>query len=107
MVSLTPFPSWDMQREGVSGDLQNVQSMTIDSKRRMWVIEVGRRNFFNINPKTVVNDPAGLWIIDMTTEDIITKYSFPSSVVSYDNSFLNDVVVDDTRDIAYLTDAWV
>ena len=96
-----------MQREGVSGDLQNVQSMTIDSKRRMWVIEVGRRNFFNINPKTVVNGPAGLWIIDLTTENIITKYSFPSSVVSYDNSFLNDVVVDDTRDIAYLTDAWV
>lgn len=33
--TLTPFPSWDMQQEGVSGDLQNVQSMTIDAKRRL------------------------------------------------------------------------
>mmetsp|Transcript_20424 Transcript_20424/g.29268 ORF Transcript_20424/g.29268 Transcript_20424/m.29268 type:complete len:401 (-) Transcript_20424:3134-4336(-) len=104
--TLTPFPSWDMQKEGKSGDLQNVQSMTIDSKRRMWVIEVGRRNFFELNPRSIVNSPAGLWIIDMLTHEVTTKYYFPSDIVSYDNSFLNDVVVDDIRDIAYFTDAW-
>jgi len=96
-----------MQQEGKSGDLQNVQSMTIDSKRRMWVIEVGRRNFFEINPRSIVNQPAGIWIIDMLTHEVITKYYFPSDVVTYDNSFLNDVVVDDIKDIAYFTDAWV
>lgn len=96
-----------MQEEGKSGDLQNVQSMTIDSKRRMWVIEVGRRNFFEINPRSVVNGPAGLWMIDMTSHEVILKYYFPSSIVAPTSSFLNDVVVDETRDVAYLTDAWV
>lgn len=33
---LDPWPSWDMQEVGVEGDLQNCQSMTIDSQGRMW-----------------------------------------------------------------------
>lgn len=104
--TLTPFPSWDMQREGVSGDLQNVQSMTIDSSRRMWVIEVGRRNFFLTDKRKHTSGPAGLWCIDLNTNTVISKYYFPSDVVSYDNSFLNDIVIDETRNFAYLTDAW-
>jgi hypothetical protein len=101
--TLTPFPSWDMQREGVDGDLQNVQSMTIDNKRRMWVIEVGRRNFFE---HSSVPGTPGLWIIDLETKEIITKYYFPEDVISRDESFLNDIVIDQSRDIAFLTDAW-
>lgn len=73
---------------------------------RMWVIEVGRRNFFIKNPKIQVSGPAGIWMIDMDTHAITNKYYFPADVVTYDNSFLNDIVVDITRDIAYLTDAW-
>lgn len=105
--TLTPFPSWDMQREGVDGDLQNVQSMTIDGKNRMWVIDVGRRNFYTFTKKTV-NAAAGVWLIDLNAEIpvVIDKYYFPEDVVSYDNSFLNDVVVDDELDVAYFTDAW-
>jgi len=104
--TLTPFPSWDMQREGVSGDLQNVQSMTIDSSRRMWIIEVGRRNFFLTNKSMQVSGPAGLWCVDLLTNTVISQYYFPSDVVSYDESFLNDIVIDETRNFAYLTDAW-
>ena len=33
---LNPWPSWEMQEVGVEGDLQNCQSMTIDSQGRMW-----------------------------------------------------------------------
>lgn len=104
---LNPFPSWDMQREGVDGDLQNVQSMTIDKKNRMWVIDVGREYFYTKTKKTV-NAAAGVWLIDLNLDIpvVIDKYYFPKDVVSFDNSFLNDVVVDDTLDIAYFTDAW-
>eukprot|EP01099_Mayorella_cantabrigiensis_P001744 TRINITY_DN176_c0_g2_i1.p1 TRINITY_DN176_c0_g2~~TRINITY_DN176_c0_g2_i1.p1 ORF type:complete len:450 (-),score=106.67 TRINITY_DN176_c0_g2_i1:148-1497(-) len=104
--TLTPYPSWDDQEIGVSGDLQNCQSMTIDSKRRMWVIDVGRRNFFGDDPEEIVNGPAGIWVIDLETNEVISKYYFPRDIVSYNNSFLNDLVVDDTLDIAYITDAW-
>lgn len=100
--TLTPFPSWDMQREGVQGDLQNVQSMTIDSMGRMWVIEVGRRNFLETQ---AINGNAGVWIIDLRSNRVIHKYIFPDDIVSPTSSFLNDIVVDDRRDIAYFSDA--
>lgn len=103
--TLTPYPSWDMQAEGQAGDLQNCQSMTIDSQGRMWVIEVGRRNFLAANPALVVNGAAGVWIIDMATEEIISKYYFPDAVAPFNSSFVNDIVLDETRQLAYLTDA--
>ena len=71
---LEPFPSWEMQREGVQGDLQNVQSMTIDNNNIMWVIDVGRRNFFetgiNSNP---IDAPARGKIIGVMKSDIFTQ----------------------------------
>lgn len=104
--TLTPYPSWDMQREGFEGDLQNVQSMTIDSKRRMWAIEVGRRNFFLTDKSMQVSGAAGLWTIDLNTHAVTSKYYFPPSIVSHDESFLNDIAIDEARNMAYLTDAW-
>eukprot|EP00428_Durinskia_dybowskii_P077932 CAMPEP_0170357570 /NCGR_PEP_ID=MMETSP0117_2-20130122/1778_1 /TAXON_ID=400756 /ORGANISM="Durinskia baltica, Strain CSIRO CS-38" /LENGTH=322 /DNA_ID=CAMNT_0010611747 /DNA_START=295 /DNA_END=1264 /DNA_ORIENTATION=- len=103
--TLTPFPSWDMQIEGKDGDLQSVQSMTIDSKGRMWVIETGRRNFLSPLPSRFVDGAAGVWIIDLATNTILSKYYFPADVASYDVSFVNDIVLDESRDLAYLSDA--
>jgi hypothetical protein len=103
--TLTPYPSWDMQVEGENGDLQNCQSMTIDSQGRMWVIEVGRRNFLASNASLVTNGAAGVWIIDMATEQIVSKYYFPNDVAYYNSSFVNDIVLDESRQLAYLSDA--
>jgi hypothetical protein len=103
--TLTPYPSWDMQVEGKEGDLQSCQSMTIDSQGRMWVIETGRRNFLSPLKSRYVDGAAGVWIIDMATDTIISKYYFPADVASYDVSFVNDIVLDESRDLAYLSDA--
>jgi hypothetical protein len=78
--------------------------MTIDSQNRMWVIETGRRNFLS-SPDEYVDGAAGVWIIDLDTGDIISKYYFPQNVASHNSSFVNDIVLDEARDIAYLTDA--
>jgi hypothetical protein len=37
---------------------------------------------------------------------VVSKYYFPNDVVSYTESFLNDIVLDENKEIAYLTDAW-
>jgi hypothetical protein len=103
---LSPYPSWDMQREGVDGDLQNCQSMTIDKSGIMWAIETGRRNFFSPVKSTWVDGTPGIWFIDMTTSEIVSRYYFPPEVASPSNSYVNDIVVDESRDVAYLTDAW-
>ena len=103
--SLTPFPSWDMQAVGKSGDLQSCQSMTIDSQGRMWVVETGRRNFLSPSKSQYVDGAAGVWIVDLATKAILSKYYFPQDVASYDVSFINDIVLDERRNLAYLSDA--
>jgi hypothetical protein len=104
--TLTPFPSWDSQIEGDATGIQNVQSMTIDKNHKMWIVDVGRRNFFNANPLLKTSAPATVWIVDMNTKAVTDKYIFPSSIVDYSESFLNDVVVDEDRNFAYFSDAW-
>ena len=103
---LIPWPSWEIQTIGDANSLQNVQSMAITNNGSMWVIEVGRRNFFSDDPNAVVNGQPGVWIIDISTQEIISKYYFPNDIVTSNNSFLNDIVVDEKRQIAYLSDAW-
>lgn len=102
----TPFPSWDAQIEGDAYGIQNVQSMTIDGNRRMWVVDVGRRNFFAKDSSLKTSAPATVWIINMNDSSISDKVAFPQDIVSYEDSFLNDVVVDETRNFAYFSDAW-
>ena len=48
----------------------------------------------------------GVWLIDVVTGTVLNKYEFPDDVVSFTESFVNDLVLDETRDLAYLTDAW-
>lgn len=101
---LQPFPSWDMQEEGVYGDLQNCQSMLIDSQGVMWALEVGRRNFF-LPESQHVDGAAGVWHINVNTGEVLDTFYFPEEVLSYNNSFLNDIVLDEARDVAYFSDA--
>lgn len=98
---LSPYPSWDLNSVGTAEGLQNVQSMTIDEDQKMWVIEVGRRNFFDSDPLAVVNNPAGIWLIDLKSDKVISKYYFPEDIVSYTSSFINDIVLDQSRQCMY------
>ena len=138
--TLQPYLSYSMQREGVSGDLQNAKSIFIDSKSRMWIMEIGRRNYLMPNTNDHVSGNAGVWIIDMDpiNEDIVhgvdgssnendsssstnktnidccpyapignvtSKFYFPDSIVSTSTGLLASMVVDDSNDVAYLSDA--
>lgn len=45
-------------------------------------------------------------MIDVSSGTILSKYVFPEEVVSSSSSFVNDIVLDEAKEIAYLTDAW-
>lgn len=62
--------------------------------------------FFDSPTVPVVNGPAGIWMIDVATGAVLSEYYFPPEVVSYTESFVNDLVLDEAKQIAYLTDAW-
>ena len=95
-----------MQNAALYSSLWYVQSMEVDwSTGLMWVIDVGRLNIFD-TAVPVVNGPPKLLLLDLTTGGaVVHTFIFPDSVASCTASFLNDIVVDHTRGVAYISDA--
>jgi hypothetical protein len=102
---LSPWPSWDFNAVG-TGTLQYSQSFIIDSRNCMWIAEVGRTNFYDANPSLVTTGKAGIIVVNISTGAVLDTYYFPPSVVSYNASFVNDIVLDEVHGYAYLTNTW-
>ena len=100
---LDPYPSWEWNDYSRPEGLRFVQSMEIDMQGRMWIIDVGRLNFFDDDAETV-NGPARLLVYDLVANKTVRDFIFPSSIVPWDSNFLNDIVLDQHRGYAYITD---
>ncbi|CAG9860679.1 unnamed protein product [Phyllotreta striolata] len=99
---LEPFPSWEMNRAGDCEGFQNVQNLEIDPKGQAWIIDSGRTETLN---HPVSRCPPKLVIYDVKNNATVTMYTFPENVVSRENNFLYDLVIDDTDGgYAYITD---
>ena len=103
---LDPWPSWQFNEINRTGSLQYAQSFIIDSQNRMWIPEVGRTNFFDANPSLVTSAPAGIFVVNISDGSVLLNYYFPDSVVPYNNSFVNDIVLDEENGFAYFTNTW-
>jgi len=101
---LQPYPSWEMQTIGDPSALQSIQSMEIDSRGWMWILDVGRRNL--LDAPNIVNGPPKLVIWDITNNCKIREFVFPNDVLPWNNSFANDLAVDETNGFAYISDTW-
>lgn len=98
---LKAWPSWEFNLETV----RYVQSVWVDQKQgQMYVIDAGRENFFSGNPDDVVNGYAKLLVLDIESQRVVYSYTFADDIFSTNSSFLNDVVVDESRRIAYMSD---
>ena len=100
---LVPFPSWDHQNLSNPDGFKYIQSMEIDSKGRMWIIDAGRLNIVD-DPSTVVNGPAKIVILDIETHEIIQKLELSDDIAPFNASFLNDIVIDEARGFGYISD---
>jgi len=101
--ALKPFPSYEAQVVGDASSLQYIQSMEIDRRGWMWIIDVGRINIFEDNKANYSGAPK-LWIWDIEGNSLVHEFVFPDRIASYKTSFLNDIFVDDVRDIAYISE---
>jgi sugar lactone lactonase YvrE len=103
--TLVPWPSW--AANAVGGDctgLQYVQSMEIDAAGLMWVIDVGRINIFDATG-SLNRCPPKLLVIDTKDGSFVdAPYVFPDEIASHRTNFLNDIVLDNKRQIAYISD---
>ncbi|XP_060535469.1 protein yellow-like [Cylas formicarius] len=97
---LTPFPSWELNDDSDCGNLQNVQSMEIDTKGTMWVLDGARINNYTRCPTKLV-------LLDLNNVGKVIRVKvFPNEVSLKVGGFLNDLVVDETSGgFAYITDA--
>jgi sugar lactone lactonase YvrE len=107
---LEPFPSCAWQEVGNPFALQYVQSMEIDSQGRMWILDAGRRNFWTCAPPCNAGAPSNalpprLVVYDMASGTTLRAYTFANSVANHNTSFLNDLVLDESRMVAYITSA--
>lgn len=107
---LKPWPDWETnyqytQNADKSCDsLQYVQSMEIDRNGLMWVIDVGRLNLFQAGKVDNTCPPKLLVFNTMTGKQVDEPFVFPEEVVSRTASFLNDIVIDTDRNLAYISD---
>jgi len=88
-----------MQEVGNCDKLQYVQSMEIDDKGVMWVVDAS--DVFNTSGGVC---PPKVVLIDVATGSVVETYTFPQEVVTVGSSFLNDIVIDITNQVGYLSD---
>jgi sugar lactone lactonase YvrE len=99
------YPDADINKlkTGAEADhLISVQSVTMDSQNRLWIVDTGSINMQPIKPGA-----AKLLCVDLQTNQIVKRIDFPDTV-ALPSSYLNDVRFDLTRGkegTAFLTDS--
>jgi sugar lactone lactonase YvrE len=100
---LEPWPSWEANALATSGGLRNVLGAAIDRKNRLWALDMG-----NVAGEDSVPDGAmKLVIFDIATGREVKRHSFADGVIDRKTTFLNDLVIDEARGIAYISDSGV
>ena len=103
---LKPFPNWEWQSTDNCNMLQYLQSMEIDMlTNTMWMLDTGRKYFSESNKSLINNDCSPKIIIwDLINDEFVHSYTFPDNVVNRTDNFLNDLVIDPIKQIAYISD---
>lgn len=99
---LLPFPNWDSNAVGdAANKLQNVLGVEVDSKNRMWLVDMGW-----VAGVDVTSDGAQkILVLDLNTGVELKRYAIPDSVANRNTQFLNDLVIDEKREVAFITDS--
>lgn len=101
------YPNAEMNRalgpaEDPDGHFVSVQSVVVDPKDRLWILDTGSVRFGPVTPGA-----ARLFCVDLTTNKIVQAIVIPAPV-AHTNSYLNDVRFDLTRGkagYAFITDS--
>jgi len=92
-----PTPEWNDRSQPEA--FNAVQSVVVDAKNRLWVIDTHNPHFKGIQKGGPV-----LYQFDLKTDRKVKAFIFPEGVYR-PNSYFNDVRIDTEKEIAYLTDS--
>ena len=99
---LTAYPNWEMNQIGDPNALQSVLGWEIDELNRAWFLDQG-----HIEGKPCIDGAQKLVCWDLTTNQLVESIKIPDHIASYEASFLNDVMVDNTNVFVYIADSGI
>jgi sugar lactone lactonase YvrE len=99
---LDPFPSWAMNKEGDAAALQSVLGYEIDEKGIMWILDQG-----HVSGAPSKDGAQKLVAWDLNSNALVESVKIPTTIASYEDSFLNDLVVDNKNGFIYIADSGI
>ena len=99
---LEPFPSWAANDLANPDALRSVLGFEIDSRNRMWVLDMG----YTAADKEAPAGGQKLVVIDLDTGQELRRFAL-DGVADAKGSFLNDLAIDEVNEVAHLTDSGV
>ena len=97
---LEPWPNWETHDLSNPDGIRSVLGAYIDTDNRLWLLDMGF-----VGGETLA--PAGgqkLVVFDLATGDEIRRFEIGPDLADPATSFLNDLVVDEERQVAYISE---
>jgi sugar lactone lactonase YvrE len=99
---LVPYPDEKMNAVGSPDALQSVLGWQIDEFNRAWFLDQG-----HIEGKPCLDGAQKLVCWDLTENRLVESIPIPDHIASYEASFLNDLMVDNTNGFIYIADSGI
>jgi len=98
---LQPFPDWEANDPSKPSGLRSVLGFAIDSHNRLWALDMGYAGGERVAP------PGGQKLVafDLASGRELQRIVLPDSVANPATSFLNDIALDERRQLAYISDS--
>lgn len=100
-VTLGPFPNWSLHALIRPDGLRNVLGFAIDSKNQLWALDMG----FAAGDVEAAPGAQKLVIFDIESGRELRRYPLLDAVADRKTSFLNDLALDERRQLAYISDS--
>jgi sugar lactone lactonase YvrE len=98
---LQPFPSWEANDASRPEGLRSVLGFTIDSRNRLWALDMG----YTGGEPRATPDGQKVVVFDLDSGRELRRIALPDAVADPATSFLNDIALDERRQMAYISDS--
>ncbi len=98
---LQPFPSWGANDASRPDGLRSVLGFTIDSHNRLWALDMG----YTGGEARATPGGQKVVVFDLDNGRELRRIALPDAVADPGTSFLNDIALDEHRQVAYLSDS--
>ena len=98
-----PWPSLEINqryKESNSSGINSVLGFEIDKYDKLYILDQGK-----INQSQALDGSIKLMKFSLENNSLIEEYIFDSEIADREDSFLNDVVIDTDKNIAYISDS--